>query len=263
MSPDHEPRRARGILRSLGIYHRDAARIARMDALNARFVPAGGLVFDVGAHVGDRVASFRRLGARVVAVEPQPAAIRALRLLFRRDPGVTLVPAAVGAAEGRVPLHVNSRNPTVSTVSPELIAAAKGAPGWEGQEWDRVIEVPMLTLDALVARHGRPDFVKIDVEGHEAEALAGLTRPVPGLSFEFTTIQRDRALLALDRAARLGDYVFNVSLGEAHAFEFPAWQTAGTMAAFLREAPHAVNSGDVYAVLRSAAQARLTPGDAL
>jgi len=36
----------------------------------------GDRVFDIGAHVGDRVASFRRLGARIVAVEPQPAMVR-------------------------------------------------------------------------------------------------------------------------------------------------------------------------------------------
>ena len=44
-----------------------------MDALYARFLRAGDLAFDIGAHVGDRVSSFRRLGARVVALEPQPA----------------------------------------------------------------------------------------------------------------------------------------------------------------------------------------------
>ena len=43
-----------------------------MDALYARFLRAGDLAFDIGAHVGDRISSFRRLGARVVALEPQP-----------------------------------------------------------------------------------------------------------------------------------------------------------------------------------------------
>jgi hypothetical protein len=41
-----------------------------MDRLYSRFVRPGDLVFDIGAHVGDRVASFRRLGAHVVAAEP-------------------------------------------------------------------------------------------------------------------------------------------------------------------------------------------------
>jgi FkbM family methyltransferase len=250
MPRNQSPGLARGISRSIGIYHRDAARTARMDALNARFVPKGGLVFDIGAHVGDRTASFRRLGARVVAVEPQPAAMRALRLLFRRDPDVTLVPAAVGAREGQAQLHINTANPTVSTLSPDLIAAAQGAAGWEGQAWDRSVDVPVVTLDALVTRHGLPDFIKIDVEGHEAEALAGLTRAVPALSFEFTTIQRDRALAALDRVVGLGEHVFNLSLGEEHDLRFAEWVPAAEMAAFLGDAPEEMNAGDVYAMRR-------------
>jgi hypothetical protein len=63
----------RGVLRSLRIYYGDRKRRDAMDALYRRFIRPGDLAFDVGAHVGDRVASFRRLGARVVAVEPQPA----------------------------------------------------------------------------------------------------------------------------------------------------------------------------------------------
>ena len=47
-----------------------------MDALYARFVKAGDLVFDIGSHVGDRIAAFRRLGARVVACEPNPSLVR-------------------------------------------------------------------------------------------------------------------------------------------------------------------------------------------
>jgi len=245
--PDRDPGAVRGIARSIRLYHRDPARLARMDALNSAFARPGGLMFDIGAHVGDRTASFRRLGARVVAIEPQPAALRALRRIFRHDPGVVLVAAAAGAAEGRVALHVNARNPTVSTVSPGFIAAAEGAPGWEGQHWDRVIDVPMLTLDALIARHGVPDFVKIDVEGHEAEVLAGLSRPLPALSFEFTTIQRGVALRALDRLGELGPHAFNLSLGEDHALGLADWVDGRAMAGILRDLPDRANSGDVYA----------------
>lgn len=238
---------AQGIARSLRIYHRDADRTRRMDALNAQFVPRGGLVFDIGAHVGDRVASFRRLGARVVAVEPQPAAFRALRLMFRRDTDVTMVAGAVGAAPGRARMFLNTANPTISTLSTEFIAATDGAAGWEGQTWDRTAEVVVTTLDALIAAHGLPDFVKIDVEGHEAEVLAGLTQAPPALSFEITTIQRGPALAALDRVAALGPYRFNLALGETHTLTLPDWISAQDMVEVLRALPHEANSGDIYA----------------
>ena len=238
---------AQGIARSLRIYHRDPDRTRRMDALNAQFVRPDGLVFDIGAHVGDRVGSFRRLGARVVAVEPQPAALRALRLMFRRDPGVTLVAGAVGAVPGAARMFLNTSNPTISTLSPDFIAATDGAAGWEGQNWDRTTDVTVTTLDALIATHGMPDFIKIDVEGHEAEVLAGLAHAPPALSFEMTTIQRGAALAALDRVAALGPYRYNLSLGETHALTLPDWVTAAAMADILRDLPQSANSGDVYA----------------
>lgn len=220
-----------------------------MDALYGRFIRASDLAFDIGAHVGDRVSSFRRLGARVVALEPQPGPLRALRLIHGRDPHVTLVPAALGDAEGTVTFHLNSANPTVSTASQAFVEAARDAGGWEGQVWDETITVPCLTLDRLIRDHGRPAFVKIDVEGFEDRVLAGLGTTVPALSFEFTTIAREVAQRCLDRLEALGPYRFDVALGESQHLVFGRWLDAVEMARYLRSLPHDANSGDVYAVL--------------
>lgn len=238
-----------GIGRSLDVYYRDDARTRRMDRLNAQFVRPGGLAFDIGAHVGDRTASFLRLGARVVALEPQPLVFRALRLIHGRNPEAVLRCAAAGAETGEVMLHVNSVNPTVSTASADLVAAAADDEGWRDEVWDRTIRVPATSLDLLVAEHGRPDFVKIDVEGHEAAVLAGLSVAVPALSFEVTMLQREVARACVARLQVLGRYEFNLSLGEEHRLRHARWIGAAELLAEIAGLPDAANSGDVFARL--------------
>jgi hypothetical protein len=105
------------------------------------------------------------------------------------------------------------------------------------------------TLDALIARHGMPTFIKIDVEGFEEEALAGLARPPRALSFEFTTIQRDVAAACLTRCAALGYARYNAMLGESHALLHGDGVGADAIAGWLQALPPEANSGDVYAEL--------------
>ena len=138
-----------------------------------------------------------------------------------------------------------------STGAFDPAGAAAGAAGWEGQVWDEAVTVPCLTLDRLIRDHGRPAFVKIDVEGFEDRVLMGLSAPVPALSFEFTTIARDVARRCLERLAALGNYRFDVALGEAQTLTFERWTAPDEMAAHLAALPHAANSGDVYGILNS------------
>lgn len=242
-------RTARGVLRSLRIYYGGRSHARALDRMYGAFIRPGDLAFDIGAHVGDRVACFRRLGARVVALEPQPALARALRVLFAFDGNVIVEQAAIARAPGTVDLMINIDNPTVSTASADFIRAAEDASGWREQRWTKSIRVGATTLDALIARHGAPAFIKIDVEGFEAEALAGLSQQVSALSFEFTTIQRDVALAAIARCEALGYTNFNAALGESQAFVHDEWIAAAAVRQWISTLPHDANSGDVYARL--------------
>ena len=242
-------RTARGIIRSLRIYYGDRSRAAAMDRLYGGFVRRGDRVFDIGAHVGDRVASFRRLGARVVAVEPQPAMVKVLKLFYGRSADVAIEPVAVGRSVGTTSMMINADNPTVSTASREFVSAARDAPGWETQRWIKAVPVPVTTLDVLIEKYGAPAFIKIDVEGFEEEALQGLTHAVKALSFEFTIIQRHVALACIERCITLGYARFNAALGESQTFVNSDWVGGEEIARWLNAQPHAANSGDIYAAL--------------
>lgn len=239
-------RQARAVIKSLRTYHGDRKRHATMDRLYRDFIAPGDLVFDIGAHVGDRTSSFRRLGARVVAVEPQPSLCRVLSMIHGRDRLVSIESIAVGRQAGRAAMRVNADNPTVSTLSEAFVAAARGAEGWAEQSWSGTIEVDVVMLDELIARHGAPAFIKLDVEGYEAEALAGLSSPVQALSFEFTTIQRGIAHACIERCQALGYRRFNAVLGESQTL-IGEWTDADHIARWLDDLPASANSGDIYA----------------
>lgn len=241
-----------GLWRSLLVYHGIPWRRAQLRRFYRRFVPAGGLAFDVGAHTGNRLQAFLDLGARVVAVEPQPELAARLARRHGTDARVHLVEGALGRAPGRATLLGSPRTPTVATLSGDFVARAGAAPSFEGVRWQAGPEVVVTTLDTLIAAHGRPDFVKIDVEGFELEVLLGLSQPLPALSFEFLPVVRDVAVACIDRLEQLagpGRYRYAASLGERLRLLRPEGEPADAMRAWLQALPAHAPSGDVHAWL--------------
>jgi FkbM family methyltransferase len=238
-----------GMARSLAIYHAIPWRQRGMRRLYAGFVKAGDLVFDVGAHAGNRTRGFAALGCRVVALEPQPDFARLLRTVFRRSPRVEIVEAAVGAMAGKASLSISDRTPTVTTVATGWRDARSREADFGGVRWNRRIDVEMTTLDELIARWGLPAFVKIDVEGAEPAVLAGLTQPVPALSFEYVPAALAEVRACVDRLGELGPFSFNWSAGESFRLESASWLSGAELMSSL-DAPHVrQRSGDVYARL--------------
>ena len=240
-----------GLLRSLAIYSGIPGRAARLRRFYAPLVPPGGLCFDVGAHLGNRTRAWRALGARVVAVEPHPDLLRLLQALFGRDPGVRIVGAALGSGEGKATLLADPANLTVTTLSPGWIREVGEHAGFANIRWQPRQAVRVTTLDALIEAFGVPDFVKIDVEGFEAEVLHGLATALPCLSFECLPVARDRAYACLDRLEALGDYRFNWSAGESHRLTLADWAAPEDIRRLIQRLPAQAGSGDVYARLRN------------
>ncbi|WP_319416317.1 FkbM family methyltransferase [Marispirochaeta aestuarii] len=243
----------RGLLRSFLMYYRLPFRFGRMKKLYAGFVAPGSLVFDVGAHLGNRIPPLLALGARVVAVEPQPGCTGLLSIWYGRRKGVDLVFAAAGEAVGRTPLYVCGEYPTLSSLAPDWVARVSGDPLFDGLRWTEGDPVEVVTLDDLRRSHGEPDFVKIDVEGYEMKVLAGAGEPLKALSFEYLPASAGTALQVIDLLESLAEYRYTVSWGESMRFVSEHWMGAEELRSLLGSVQNGNRSGDIYALRRERA----------
>ncbi|MCB0112888.1 MAG: FkbM family methyltransferase [Caldilineaceae bacterium] len=240
-----------GLVRSLIIYYAQPWRRVQARRFYTRYIRRGDLCFDVGAHVGSRLSLWAGMGARVVALEPLPHCMALLRRLYGGRPNVVLVEAAAGTEPGHATIHLDPTNPTIATLSQQWIAAVQRRADFAHVTWDEAIDVPVITLDSLIAQHGVPVFCKIDVEGFEHAVLQGLSQPIPMLSLEYTPADIPSSLACIDRLCELGDYAFNWSTGEGQHLHETQWLSAAEMRAILEKMHMDDPSGDFYARLRT------------
>ncbi len=239
--------RAIGLARSFAIYHAIPFRQRRLRRIYRSFVRDHDLVFDIGAHAGNHVRALVALGCRVIAVEPQPDFVEVLRFLFGRSPIVSIVDAAVSDKPGRAIIAISERTPTVTSLASDWRGARAADAGFGHVRWNRHAEVEVTTLDALIQQFGKPAFVKLDIEGSEAAALAGLTHPLSALAFEYLPTALEQVEACIDRLHALGDYVYNWSPGESYQYANEHWLDGKALLRALQRPEMRHRSGDVYA----------------
>lgn len=236
------PARVRRWVRPLTLAYQQRTQARNQRRLFGNFIAPGDLVFDIGANTGRLSAVFLDLGARVVAVEPQPHCIQAMAQAFQHNKRFSAVRVGVGARPGRQVFHVCGDIDEVSSFRPD----------WEARHYaarfTHQIETDITTLDHLIRARGLPDFCKIDVEGYELEVFRGLSRPIPHLCFEFHRHQWPETEACFTELKRLGAYRFNFAPHEVQRLQLQEWVTAGELMEWLGY--RGIISGDIFARLQ-------------
>jgi len=212
----------------------------------SQFINPGDLVFDIGANVGVRTEVFLKLGAQVIAVEPNPKCVRDIERIYGCK-SLFIEQCAIGNGERTVELMIGDYS-ALSTTSPEWLKVAKKSPRFARHQWRESIKVPVRTIDSLIEAWGLPNFVKIDVEGSEAEVLHSLSQPISCLSFEFNIEFISQAGKCIEIISQLGNAYFNVVLKESFEFCFAEWITSSRIIEWLvsDEVRSLRTYGDIY-----------------
>lgn len=198
------------ILRKVGLYHRLKAsclyeffwlladkRIVEQKRMEMKFYQnlltgfkSGDLIIDIGANQGAKTDTFLRMGAKVVAVDPDELNQEILKQKFTkyrlsRKP-VTILGKAVSDKKGVETFWIQEPGSAMNTLSRKWVEALRGDDSRFNCDfqYSQSKEIETLTLQDLRSAYGEPVFVKIDVEGYEPHVIGGMRTPVACLSFE-------------------------------------------------------------------------------
>jgi FkbM family methyltransferase len=168
------------------------------------------LIFDIGFNVGSFSKAWveKYPKCKILAVEANPLLVEG-----RSD----ILNFAVSNRDGEmIELYVDRRQPGASTVEKQWMEGSRFATGSrmlapKNVNWDIKFNVPTVTLDTLIKTHGKPDYIKLDIEGHEAVALQGLSKKQKLISLEWTEEGGHILAGCVNKLLELGYKEFSIS----------------------------------------------------
>ncbi|MBS1512658.1 MAG: FkbM family methyltransferase [Bacteroidetes bacterium] len=197
------------------------------------------LIFDIGANDGHKTIVFAQLADKVVACDPDPTNQKILGYRFKNNKNVFTRPDAVSDKNGTTLFYIDKLGSPLNTINPQWknILEKNNHNRWpEAVHFSGdSITVTTVTLDALIKEYGKPDFIKIDVEGNEKNVLMGLTQPVNAVSFEVLLPEfLDDAVTCIDHLVQLNPaYLFNYAVEET--LQLKAFITATEIKTLLQQ----------------------------
>jgi FkbM family methyltransferase len=183
------------------------------------------LIFDIGTNEGEWTQTMlsKDPSCKFVCVEPQEQLVSTLNFKFSTLVTlgkVKIYNKAVSDEEGTINLYPASDH-SIATTSEDFrnnscFAASEkminGKMFKDHYSYSDPIQVETITLDRLIEENGIPDLLKLDVEGHEYEALLGLTQKVPLVTFEWHEPLRDKVIKSVEHLSTLGFTQFSTEM---------------------------------------------------
>jgi len=178
------------------------------------------LLFDIGANRGDAVVAGLNKGfTKIVALEPAPIIYAELVKNFIYDSRVKPLKLAASDKDGERIEFYEAKEDGLSTMNKDWLTGTDMP--YKGKPY-RTIKATTITIDTLVKLYGKPDLIKIDVEGAEWTVFKGMTKPHP-IAFEWTWATIDEHIGQLKYLQSIGFTAFAPQFIEHHLQETNTW----------------------------------------
>lgn len=205
------------------------------------------LIYDVGCNIGNKTNEYLKEKTKVICFEPQPNCVNHLNGIFKNNENVVVEPIGLDNKVGESIIYEASHN-TISSMSEEFIETVKKE-RFKDYQWSRQIKIKTDTLDNMITKHGKPTYIKIDVEGYELNVLQGLTTQIDFISIEYTPELKKSTLDCIEYVDKLnnGKSLFNYGYREDKEFKFDEWLNKEEIINYISSVnDYVFEFGDIY-----------------
>lgn len=189
------------------------------------------LCFDIGANVGKKSKLFLKIGARVIAFEPQKECLTNLAKIKKSNKRFEFYPVAIDSKDGTKELQLSNYS-EIATLSDSFVSLY----GEKGVNWLNRQLVKTISINTAIEKYGLPHFCKIDIEGYEFEVLSNLKYNIPLIEFEVVAGFKEKAINTI--IALNNEFAsYNYTLNEQPFFQLSAWVDINKISSIITKLP--------------------------
>jgi FkbM family methyltransferase len=173
-------------------------------------------IIDIGANRGlftDKCLETYGSSSKIVLVDANPNLFNHLKFKYSQLENITILNALVSDKSDLViDFYLNDAD-VISTASIDWVNNSR----FNGKFfWREPIGVLSISLDRLIEIYGKPNLIKVDVEGYEFEVLKGLNTKIEEICFEWAEEQYENINKTIDHLKTIGYSQFGYIFGDEY-----------------------------------------------
>jgi FkbM family methyltransferase len=172
------------------------------------------LCFDIGANRGLYTDANQKFFSKFLLVEPNINLFNFLTSKYKLNSNITVLNKIVSNLESET-FYLCEKGDTISTCDPDWVNKSRFSNNYK---WVEEKNIPTISLDKCIETYGKPDRIKIDVEGYELNVLKSLTKKVDELCFEWAEEKLDDIFESLEYLKSVGFLNFAIQLEDKYDY---------------------------------------------